>query len=95
MLADILVNGLIAGGRYAILAVGFALIFSVARIVNMAHTAFYMVSAFLIYVGTSILGFGLIPSLTAAIVGTILLGVFCFKVFFDRVKEHESTVMII
>ena len=95
MLTDIFVNGLIAGGMYAILAVGFALIFSVARIVNMAHTAFYMVSAFLIYIGTSILGLGLIPSLAIAIAGAILLGVICFKVFFDRVKEHESTVMII
>jgi branched-chain amino acid transport system permease protein len=95
MTADILVNGLVAGGMYAILAVGFALIFSVARIVNMAHTAFYMVAAFLIFIGTSMLKFGLLLSIAGAIIITILLGIICYKLFFDRVKEHESTVMII
>ena len=95
MIADILLNGMISGGTYAILAVGFALIFSVARIVNMAHTAFYMVSAFLIYIGISMLQFGLTLSISIALILSALLGVVCFKLFFDRVKEHESTVMII
>jgi branched-chain amino acid transport system permease protein len=95
MAADMLINGLVAGGMYAILAVGFALIFSVARMVNMAHTAFYMIAAFGIFIGTSMLHYGLLLSLVASIVIVTLLGVVCFKLFFDRVKEHESTVMII
>jgi|BarGraNGADG00212_2_1021979.scaffolds.fasta_scaffold00552_9 branched-chain amino acid transport system permease protein len=95
MTTDILVSGLVTGGMYAILAVGFALIFSVGRIVNMAHTAFYMVAAFLIFIGTSMLKFGLPLSIAGAIIITTLLGIICYKLFFDRVKEHESTVMII
>jgi branched-chain amino acid transport system permease protein len=95
MVADILFNGLVASGMYALLAIGFALVFSVARIVNMAHTAFYMIAAFLIYIGISTLNYGLLPSLVAAIVIVALIGVICFKVFFDRIKEHEATVMII
>lgn len=95
MFADVLFNGLVASGMYALLAIGFALIFSVARIVNMAHTAFYMTAAFLIYISISILNYDLLPSLAAAIVITVLLGVISFKLFFDRIKEHEATVMII
>jgi len=95
MITDILFNGLVAGGMYAILAIGFALIFSVARIINMAHTAFYMIAAFLIYLGITTLNFGLWPSLIPAIIITGIIGVICFKVFFDRVKQHESAVMII
>ncbi|RLB14058.1 MAG: branched-chain amino acid ABC transporter permease, partial [Deltaproteobacteria bacterium] len=49
MLLDIIVNGLISGSIYALLAIGFSLIFGVARIVNIAHTAFYMVAAYCIY----------------------------------------------
>jgi branched-chain amino acid transport system permease protein len=95
MFSDILLNGLVASGMYALLAMGFALIFSVARIVNMAHTAFYMIAAFLMYIGISTLKYGVIPSLIAAIAISIALGVVCFKLFFDRVKEHEAAVMII
>ena len=49
MLQDILVTGLVNGGVYALLAIGFSLIFGVARIVNIAHTAFYMLAAYAFY----------------------------------------------
>jgi branched-chain amino acid transport system permease protein len=95
MIADILINGLVAGGMYATLAIGFALVFSVARIVNMAHTAFYMIASFLFFIGTSILEYSMLFSIAAAIIITILLGVVCYKLFLDRIKEHEAVVMII
>jgi branched-chain amino acid transport system permease protein len=95
MVADILVNGLAASSMYALLAIGFALIFSVAKIINMAHTAFYMVAAFLIFIGTKMLNFGMPLSIIAAIGITILISILMFKLFLDRVKEHETAVMII
>ena len=49
MFADIIITSLINGSTYALLAIGFSLIFGVARIVNIAHTAFYMVAAFCIF----------------------------------------------
>lgn len=92
---NILVNGLLAGGMYAMLAVGFALVFSIARIVNMAHTSFYMIAAFVVYIGVSICNFGVLLSVFGAVVITPLIGMACFMLFFDRVKEHQATVMII
>ena len=49
MLQEILITGLVNGGVYALLAIGFSLIFGVARIVNIAHTAFYMLAAYCFY----------------------------------------------
>jgi branched-chain amino acid transport system permease protein len=49
MILDIIISGLISGSVYALLAIGFSLIFGVARIVNIAHTAFYMLAAYCIY----------------------------------------------
>ncbi len=46
---NIIITGLITGSMLALLAIGFSLIFGVARIVNIAHTAFYMVAAYCIY----------------------------------------------
>ena len=46
LLIDIIVSGLISGSTFALLAIGFSLIFGVARILNLAHTAFYMVAAY-------------------------------------------------
>ena len=53
---NIIITGLINGSMLALLAIGFSLIFGVARIVNIAHTAFYMVAAYCIYYLTAKLG---------------------------------------
>jgi branched-chain amino acid transport system permease protein len=95
LLANILINGLIFGGMYAVLASGFALVFGVARILNMAHTAFYMVAAFCIYSLTSFLG---INPWISSLIGVGLatgLAMISYILCIDRVKQHESTVMVI
>jgi len=50
LLAQALVNGVIVGLLYLLMAVGFTLVFGVMRIVNFAHGEFYMVGAFATYV---------------------------------------------
>ena len=95
MLERILVNGLVLGGAYAVLAVGFSLIFGVAKIFNMAHTAMYMITAFLIFVGTNQLGFPYALSAVVTVGVTIGFGLLCYALLFDRVKVHQTTVMII
>src|SRR6185295_18763633 len=62
LLQDILVTGLVNGGVYALLAIGFSLIFGVARIVNIAHTAFYMLAAYCFYTLMVIVGLGFVLS---------------------------------
>jgi branched-chain amino acid transport system permease protein len=39
-------NGLMIGSTYAVVALGFSLVFSVMRVVNMAHPEFFMAGAF-------------------------------------------------
>jgi branched-chain amino acid transport system permease protein len=94
MLQDILVTGLVNGGVYALLAVGFSLIFGVARIVNIAHTAFYMLAAYCFY--TLLVTFNL-PVLLAgviAVAAVTALSVVCYKLVIEPVREHESAVLI-
>jgi len=46
LLAQILVNGILLGGLYAVMALGLALVWGVLNIVNLAHGAFIMVGAY-------------------------------------------------
>lgn len=95
MIKMIIINGLLLGSLYAILAAGFALVFGVARIMNMAHTAFYMITAFLFYIAASL---DILPSLPSAIISVFIIGILgmiCYRLLFDRVKEHATPVMII
>lgn len=95
MIENILVNGLINGGVYALLAIGFSLIFGVARIVNIAHTAFYMLAAYLIFTFSTRLGLNPLLSILLTILIVPFIGVVTYKLTIEPIREHEITVMIV
>ncbi len=94
MVFDILITSLINGSTYAMLAIGFSLIFGVARIVNIAHTAFYMVAAYCIYFTTYRMGFNPVSAMLAAIVFVTFLGYIAYMLFIKPIREHEQAVLI-
>jgi len=72
-LLEQVVNGLVLGGYYLLIALGLSLIFSVGGVVNLAHGAFYALGAYLAYSIAKYLGFG--PSVVLSPVAVALLGI--------------------
>ncbi|MCX8117071.1 MAG: branched-chain amino acid ABC transporter permease [Desulfobacterota bacterium] len=94
LLIDILVSGLISGSMLALLAIGFSLIFGVARIVNIAHTAFYMVASYFIYFITTRMGMAPLWAMLAAVVLVTGLGLLSFQLLIHPIREHHGAVLI-
>jgi branched-chain amino acid transport system permease protein len=94
MIVDIIISSLINGSVYALLAIGFSLIFGVARIVNVAHTAFYMLAAYCIYYGTQKLGLNPALCMLVSVVVVTLMGLISYRLFIDPIREHEAAVLI-
>lgn len=94
MILDILISGLIGGSMYALLAIGFSLVFGVARIVNIAHTAFYMLAAYGIYFGFNRLGIHPLGCMLAAVVLVTIFGLLTYRLLIDPIREHEAAVLI-
>lgn len=94
MLQDILVVGLVNSGIYALLAVGFSLVFGVARIVNIAHTGFYMVAAYLLYTLLNLARLNFFLSVLLSVAGVTLLSVISYKLVIEPVRQHEAAVLI-
>jgi branched-chain amino acid transport system permease protein len=92
---NILIYGLVASGVYALLAVGFSLIFGVARIANLSHTAFYMLAAYLIYYFASSVGLNLYVSIILAVVIVTVLGTISYRLLIVRVRQHQATTLIV
>src|SRR5262249_61885197 len=61
---EIVIYGAVTSAIYAMLAVGFTLIFGVARVLNLSHGAFYALGAYFTYTYNGLLG---IPLLVAAV----------------------------
>ena len=72
-LLEQVVNGLVLGGYYLLIALGLSLIFSVGGIVNLAHGAFYALGAYGAVEIAKHLGFG--PAVVLSPVAVALLGV--------------------
>ena len=94
MLQDILVTGLVNGGVYALLAIGFSLVFGVARIVNIAHTAFYMLAAYCFYTLLVKLQVPVLLGGVIAVLAVTALSLIAYRLVIEPVREHESAVLI-
>jgi len=94
VIVEILVSGIVISAIYALLASGFALIFGVARIINLGHTAFYMLAAYFLFTFANLLGLNVFLSAILSIVIVVLMGIGVYELLIDPIREHETTVLL-
>ena len=80
-------NGLLVGGYYLLIALGLSLIFSLGGIVNLAHGAFYAIGAYAAVILTDYVGFAGAIVLSPVLVG--LLGVVFERVLLRRFYQSD------
>jgi len=91
---QVLVLTMVKGSVYALLASGLSLIYGVGRIVNLAHTAFFMLAAYGMYYFLSNLGWGPLPSIVVTLVGITLVGLLVYRFLLDRIRQHHAALLI-
>ena len=89
MLLQQIINGLALGMVYALVAVGFSLVFGILRLVNFSHSAVYAFGAHLtlLFIG---LAFGPVPAVLMAVLITGVLGVVIDKVALAPLRKKQS-----
>ena len=96
-IAGHIVNVLMTSSIYVLVSLGFALVFSVMRIMNFAHGAIYMIGGFLCYAFWVTLGLGPWVGLPLTMVVMGLFGLFIEKFCFRPFQRdfEKATVMAI
>jgi branched-chain amino acid transport system permease protein len=74
LIGQAVVNGLVVGLLYLLMAVGFTLVFGVMRVVNFAHAEFYMLGAFAAFVLVTRLQMPFLASVLLTFVLAVILG---------------------
>ena len=92
-LLEQIVNGLVLGGYYLLLALGLSLIFSVGGIVNLAHGAFYALGAYFALEIAQHTGFG--ASVVLAPVAVGVLGVFFERFLLRRFYTADPILSLL
>jgi branched-chain amino acid transport system permease protein len=93
MLLQQITNGLMLGGTYALVAIGYSLVFGVLRLIHLAHGEVFMVGA---YIGLEVmlaLHVGPIAALAAAILGTALLGILLELIVFRPIRRKGGSFL--
>ena len=88
-----LLNGLLAGAYYLLIALGLSLIFSLGGIVNLAHGAFYAIGAYLAVTIGERLGFTGAVLISPVVVG--LLGVVIERLLFRRFYKADPALSLL
>jgi branched-chain amino acid transport system permease protein len=99
MLADIiqlLVAGLATGAIYALVAIGFTLLWQTSQTINFAQGEFVMLPAFFVLVGMSYFGLSFWPAVAlGAVVSVITLGLLFKKLMVDPMIRHGVLPLVI
>lgn len=90
-----MINGLSTGGMYALVAIGYTMVYGIAKMINFAHGEIIMVGAYLTYVVFSVLGMPVVIALIASIAGCALLGVVTEKVAYKPLRNSSSLSVLI
>jgi branched-chain amino acid transport system permease protein len=89
------VDGVLTGGVYALMAAGLTLIFGVMDIINIAQGIMVVLGAYLSYSLSAHLGIGLLPGLLITVPAMFVLGVVIEFAFMRRLREQDRTGMSI
>ena len=91
---QILMNGLVLASIYVLVASGFALVYSIMRIVNFAHGEIYMMGAFALFYLFSQWGINYFFALILSMLLLAVLGFMIERVLFFRLQTaHLSQVI--
>jgi branched-chain amino acid transport system permease protein len=94
-LLSILVYGAVTSAIYAMLAVGFTLIFGVARILNLSHGAFYGLGAYTAYVMTALLHWPLPLAALVAVAFVAAFGAAMERILVRPLRSSPLAVLMI
>lgn len=90
-----LINGLTLGSVYALLALGYTMVYGIIKLINFAHGEIYMIGAFAGYFAANTLGLSLIPTILVAMAISALAGVIIEKVAYKPLRNSPRITLLI
>lgn len=90
-----LINGLRTGSIYALIALGYTMVYGIAKMINFAHGDIIMVGAYALYVFASLLGLPIPLCILLTIVFCAVLGIVVERVAYKPLRKAPSLAVLI
>ena len=95
LLMQQLVNGLAVGSIYALIALGYTMVYGTIKLINFAHGDVYMMGAFIGYFAVMVLKMNVFVALLVAMVACAVLGVVIERVAYKPLRKSTRVAALI
>ena len=90
-----LINGLSLGSIYALIALGYTMVYGIIKLINFAHGDIYMLGAFIGFFAVTSLGLGLVPALIIAMLSCAIIGVVIERIAYKPLRNATRIAALI
>jgi len=90
-----LINGLRTGSIYALIAIGYTMVYGIAKMINFAHGDIIMVGAYALYFSISVLGLPVPAALLLTVIVCSVLGVLIEKIAYKPLRKAQPLAVLI
>ena len=90
-----LINGVSLGSIYAIIALGYTMVYGIAKMLNFAHGDVIMIGAFVMLSALNTMSLPLIPAVLVAVVACTVLGVVIERVAYRPLRNAASPLAVL
>jgi len=90
-----IINGVSLGSIYALIAIGYTMVYGVLRLINFAHADIMMVAAFAAFAATDSLGLSVAFAALFALVISIIVGVLTDKIAYKPLRHSPRISLLI
>ena len=90
-----LINGISLGSVYAIIALGYTMVYGIAKMLNFAHGDVIMVGAYMCFCAVNYWGLSPLPGILVAIAVCTVLGIVIEKLAYKPLRQATSLAVLI
>ena len=94
-LIEQLINGLRTGSIYALIALGYTMVYGIAKMINFAHGDIIMVGAYTLYVAVSLFNLPIWAAIIITITVCSFLGIIVEKIAYKPLRKAPALAVLI
>ncbi|MGN7410414.1 MULTISPECIES: branched-chain amino acid ABC transporter permease [unclassified Sporosarcina] len=90
-----LINGISLGSIYALIALGYTMVYGIIKLINFAHGEVFMIGAFIGYISIAGWGLGFFPALLISMAVCAVIGVVIERIAYKRLRNATRIAALI
>lgn len=90
-----MVNGISLGSIYALIALGYTMVYGIIKLINFAHGDVYMIGAYIGFAATTYANLGFFPALLVAMAACAILGMVVEKIAYKPLRNSSRIAVLI